>query len=71
MCGAFRCSRRGEICHQHHHGIVHRSEGIPQNVTHLSVQGFGVDMPEMRFVTVTPVPAGTKFTLPGPRVTLV
>lgn len=42
-----------------------------QNVVHLSVQGFGVDVPLMVFVTTTPVPVGLKLTLPGPVVTLV
>jgi hypothetical protein len=42
-----------------------------QNVTHRSVQGFGVLVPETVFITVTPVPDGVKLTLPGPSVTLV
>lgn len=42
-----------------------------QNVTHLPVQAFGVEVPEMELVTVTLVPLGVKFTLPGPSVTFV
>ncbi len=42
-----------------------------QNVTQRFVQGLGVLDPEMPLVTVTPVPDGVKFTLPGPSVTFV
>src|ERR1019366_7111396 len=42
-----------------------------QKVTHLFVHGFGVLAPEIALVTLTPVPVGMKFTLPGPRVTFV
>ena len=35
----------------------------------LFVQGFGVEVPDWLFVTVTPVPVGVKFTAPGPKVT--
>jgi hypothetical protein len=35
------------------------------------VHGFGVDEPESLLLTVTPVPDGVKFTLPGPSVTLM
>ena len=40
-------------------------------MTHLLVQGFGVDEPDILLVTVTPVPDGVKLTAPGPSVTLV
>jgi hypothetical protein len=42
-----------------------------QKVTHFPVHALGVLVPEMSLVTVTPVPDGMKFTLPGPSVTLV
>ena len=40
-------------------------------MTHLSVHGLGVLVPETLLVTVTPVPEGVKFTAPGPSVTFV
>jgi hypothetical protein len=36
----------------------------------LFVQAFGVEVPEVLSVTVTLVPVGVKFTLPGPSVML-
>jgi hypothetical protein len=35
------------------------------------VHGLGVDEPAILLVTLTPVPDGVKFTLPGPSVTLL
>lgn len=48
-----------------------RRSGEAQNVTQRFVHEVGVLVPDTRFVTVTPVPVGMKFTAPGPSVTFV
>ena len=65
--------------------VRHRPTEVPQGRGHLTrnprrrvqnvgkrsaPQGFGVDVPEMLLVTVTPAPVGVKLTLPGPSVRL-
>jgi hypothetical protein len=53
------------------HSSARKPSFPTQNVIHLFVQGFGVLDPEMLLATFTFVPAGVKFTLPGPSVTFV